>query len=54
MTRLANLQCIFIDEIETADIELLAVLENRQLEPGARPDICQRVDGNSEEEKHPF
>ena len=54
MTRLASLQWIVFVEIETAGIALLASIECRQLEWGARLDVSSRVDGNPEKEKRPL
>ena len=54
VTKLSLLQWIFIDEIETADIGLLAQVENKQTEFSARPTIFKRVNSDEKELLRPW
>ena len=54
LTRCASLKVIFIDEIETCDIELLAQVEQKQIACSARHDMFARQGGDSQNAKRPW
>ena len=54
LTRCASLKWIFIDEVETCDIELLAQVEQKQIACSARQDMFAREGGDSQSAKRPW